>query len=225
MRKRQKQNVRSKNKQVSTDIPEETKRAFTRVLQLTDAFCTKYLNDDYRQLCEKMAIGLCEAGVPINKGKPVGWASGIVKALGRVNFLHNSRSSPYMSAAQIAEGFGVSQATMLAISKIIRDELDLIQMHPDWCVPALLENNPLVWMLKVNGIIMDIRVAPREAQEEAYRLGLIPYIPADREEARAESGADAKITKFPGGNDKTAHAELSQKPKDDSPGLFEGLQQ
>lgn len=32
----------------------------------------------------------------------------------------------------------------------------------------------------VNGFIIDIRTAPREVQELAYRKGLIPYIPADR---------------------------------------------
>jgi hypothetical protein len=31
---------------------------------------------------------------------------------------------------------------------------------------------------KVNGLIVDIRDMPREAQEEAFRRGLIPYIPS-----------------------------------------------
>ena len=37
-----------------------------------------------------------------------------------------------------------------------------------------------VWMLEVNGFLMDIRSAPRELQEVAFQKGLIPYIPADR---------------------------------------------
>ncbi len=37
-------------------------------------------------------------------------------------------------------------------------------------------------MLSVNGLLMDIRQAPREAQEVAFRKGLIPYIPADRQQ-------------------------------------------
>ncbi len=44
-----------------------------------------------------------------------------------------------------------------------------------------MDENPLVWILKVNGLLMDIRDAPREAQQVAYEQGLIPYIPADRE--------------------------------------------
>jgi hypothetical protein len=39
----------------------------------------------------------------------------------------------------------------------------------------------MVWMLNVNGIMMDVRYAPREVQEIAFQKGLIPYIPADRQ--------------------------------------------
>jgi hypothetical protein len=35
-------------------------------------------------------------------------------------------------------------------------------------------------MLNVNGLLMDVRHAPREVQEIAFQKGLIPYIPADR---------------------------------------------
>ncbi|GAB4533984.1 MAG: hypothetical protein Kow0063_16660 [Anaerolineae bacterium] len=38
----------------------------------------------------------------------------------------------------------------------------------------------MVWMLEVNGMIVDIRRMPREVQEIAYKKGSIPYIPADR---------------------------------------------
>ena len=37
----------------------------------------------------------------------------------------------------------------------------------------------MAWMIEVNGLIMDARRLPREIQEEAFRKGLIPYIPAD----------------------------------------------
>jgi hypothetical protein len=49
-----------------------------------------------------------------------------------------------------------------------------------------MADNPMVWMLEVNGFLMDIRHAPREAQEIAFEKGLIPYIPADREGTNEE---------------------------------------
>ncbi len=204
------------------DIPEKYEKVFTAVVELTDAFCEQYLDEDYRQLCEEMAMVIYLRELPSQRDKPAGWASGIVHAVGWVNFLQDPTLSPHMTSAQVAEGFGVSQGTMMAKSRIIRDELDLMQLDPDWCLPALLKDNPLVWMLEVNGFIMDIRIAPREVQEEAYRLGLIPFIPADEKEP--EPGTEAKIIKFPSGQNGTSRPESLRKSEDDGPELFQGLE-
>jgi hypothetical protein len=40
--------------------------------------------------------------------------------------------------------------------------------------------NPLVWMLSVDGFVIDIRYAPVELQRAAFAKGLIPFVPADR---------------------------------------------
>ena len=55
------------------------------------------------------------------------------------------------------------------------------QLDPNWTLPSRLGDKLLVWMLNVNGFMMDVRHAPREVQEIAFRKGLIPYIPADRQ--------------------------------------------
>jgi tetratricopeptide (TPR) repeat protein len=46
-------------------------------------------------------------------------------------------------------------------------------------VPSLIEQNPLAWIIQVNGLPVDARQMPREIQEEAYRKGLIPYVPSE----------------------------------------------
>ena len=66
-------------------------------------------------------------------------------------------------------------------AKLIRDLFDMYQMDPDWSLPSLIHKNPLIWMLEVNGLIVDVRHAPREVQEIAFEKGLIPYVPADRD--------------------------------------------
>jgi len=43
-----------------------------------------------------------------------------------------------------------------------------------WSRPSKMDENPMAWMVMVNGLIMDVRTLPREVQEEAYRKGLIP---------------------------------------------------
>ena len=44
----------------------------------------------------------------------------------------------------------------------------------------------MAWMIQVNGLIVDARHLPRDIQEEAFRKGLIPYIPADQTNESAE---------------------------------------
>lgn len=64
---------------------------------------------------------------------------------------------------------------------LIRKALRIRQFDHRWTLPSRMEDCLPIWLLTVNGISMDIRRAPREAQEVAFEKGLIPYIPADRE--------------------------------------------
>jgi Domain of unknown function (DUF6398) len=96
-----------------------------------------------------------------------------------VNFLFDASQTPHVPASQIANYFGLSSSTMQAKSKQIRDLLGMYQLDPDWTLPSMVDQNPLIWMLEVNGFIIDVRNAPREIQEEAFRKGLIPYIPGE----------------------------------------------
>ena len=184
------------------------------IADLTDAFCDAHLNEDYRELCEDLIGELWDISFPLYKGQVASWAGAIVHAVGWVNFLHDPNQSPHMTSAEIAAGFGMSQGTIVSKSKLIRDELDMIPLDPAWCTEAMLEHNPLVWMLEINGFIMDIRQAPREAQEEAYLSGLIPYIPADRQEppSKSDPGTGATILEFPSDQNKTPGSESSDEP-------------
>jgi hypothetical protein len=53
-------------------------------------------------------------------------------------------------------------------------------MDPAWMLPSIVDQNPLVWMAEVNGLLVDLREMPREVQEIAFAKGLIPYLPAGR---------------------------------------------
>ncbi len=60
---------------------------------------------------------------------------------------------------------------------MILDRLHSSPLDPKWSLPSRLSDNPMVWMLKVDGWILDVRQAPLELQEEAFRRGLIPFVP------------------------------------------------
>ena len=69
----------------------------------------------------------------------------------------------------------------LCRSKVVRTMLGMYQLDPNWSLSSRLQSNPLVWMLSVNGLMVDVRSMPREIQEIAFEKGYIPYIPDDRE--------------------------------------------
>jgi hypothetical protein len=163
---------------MSQTVPKEMQARFDEITQLTDAFSQAYLNDEYAQLCRQLTATLCrKRPSPLMRGKANTWACGIIHALGLVNFLYDSSQKPHVPSGQIADYFGLSSSTMQTKSKQIRDLLGMYQMDPDWTLPSKVDTNPLIWMLEVNGIIIDVRHAPRAIQEEAFRKGLIPYIP------------------------------------------------
>ena len=56
------------------------------------------------------------------------------------------------------------------------------RLSPEWTLPSQLADNPMVWMLRVNGLMVNIRHAPVELQRLAFEKGLIPYVPAERAE-------------------------------------------
>ncbi len=161
---------------------EATADVLATIIGMTDPFCREHLNDEYAVLCRQLAEKLArKRPSPLLSGSPNTWASGIVRTIGWVNFLDDSSQTPHMKMTDIDEGFGVSQASGSAKSKAIRDLLKVRRFDPDWTLPSRMDDNPLVWMLNVNGLIMDVRHAPREVQEIAFHKGLIPYIPADRQ--------------------------------------------
>ncbi|MBV8616238.1 MAG: hypothetical protein JOY66_21055, partial [Acetobacteraceae bacterium] len=112
---------------------------------------------------------------------PRTWACAIVYTLGQLNFLSDKSSQPHMAMADLCAAFGVGQSTAAAKAKAIRDALRTSRMDPTWMLQSFVDQNPLVWMAEVNGLLVDLRHMPREVQQIAYEKGMIPYIPADRE--------------------------------------------
>jgi hypothetical protein len=161
---------------------EQKDEALGVIIGLIDPFCREHLNEEYAVLCRKLAEKLArKRPSPLLQGSPNAWASGIVRAVGGVNFLHDKSQTPYMRSTDIDHYLGTSPSSGAAKLAAIRKMLKLHQLDPNWTLPSRLDDNPMVWMLQINGFMVDVRHAPREVQEIAFNKGLIPYIPADRQ--------------------------------------------
>ncbi len=170
-------------KKVKRNTSQEVQPALETIVSLTDQFCHERLNEEYVDMCRRLAEKLArKRPSPLLRGNPATWACGIVRTIGWVNFLDDSSGTPHMKLTAIDRAFGVAESTGQGKSKSIRTMLKIHQFEPAWTLPSRMDDNPRIWMLEVNGFVMDIRHAPRGAQEIAFKKGLIPYIPADRQD-------------------------------------------
>ena len=166
----------------SQAVPDPLRPVFETIVERTDAFCAAHLDEECAALCRELAAALArKRPSPVERGRPEIWAAGVISALAMVNFWYDRTQTPHTSHAQLCDFFGASSSTVTAKSKQIRTLFRMHQFDPDWTAPSKVGSNPMIWFLSVNGLIVDIRHMPREAQVVAFAKGLIPYIPADRQ--------------------------------------------
>lgn len=108
---------------------------------------------------------------PLLRGKESVWAAAAVHACGRVNFLDDSSQSPHCKSKVFYQHFGIGESTGQNKSKEIRDTLKMGQFSPEWTLPSRLTKNPMVWLVKVNGLLVDVRNAPVPLQRLAFERG------------------------------------------------------
>lgn len=162
----------------SKSVPKSMLSNYNAITAQTDMFCRAHLDEEYRELAQRMTAALCrKRPSPLASGQPRTWACGIVYVLGQINFLSDRATEPYMTTADLCAQFGVGQSTASAKARIISQALDTSRLNPDWSLPSVLDQNPFVWMAEVNGMLVDLRNMPREVQEIAFEKGIIPYIP------------------------------------------------
>jgi hypothetical protein len=150
------------------------------ILGMIDQFCRDHLNEEYLVLCRRLAEKLArKRPSPLLSGRPNTWACGIIRTIGLVNFLDDRSQTPHMKLTAIDKAFGVGESTGQGKSKAIRSMLKIRQFGYEWMLPSRMDKNPMIWMVEVNGFIMDIRNCPRAMQELAFQKGLIPYVPED----------------------------------------------
>ncbi len=165
----------------SENIPKPIQEKYQAIVDITDSFTKENMNEEYAQLIGYAVAALCrKRPSPIESGKAATWTCGATHAIGMVNFLFDKSQTPHIRSTDLYKKMGVGESTGQAKSKLIRDLLGMDPLDPNWTLLSHLDSNPMVWMLNVNGMLVDVRHLTRDLQEIAFEKGLIPYIPADR---------------------------------------------
>ncbi len=160
-------------------VPVALRPVFDEIIAITSSFCAEHLDEEYARLCAKLAAKLArKRPSPLQRGDRRIWAAGITYAIGRVNFLADPAQRPHLRTDELADLLGVKQATMANKGRLIMDTLGIGLLDPEYSRSDMLDQNPMVWMIQVDGLVVDARWLPEAMQVEAWRRGLIPYVPA-----------------------------------------------
>lgn len=156
-------------------VPQKSLYRFEELYDMLDQFGEKVSGMEFAFACMDLMVSLCvQYPDEICRGNAKGWAAGIVHALGIVNFLNDKSLETHVPVSDMYGFFGASNSTMLSRSKFIRDEFGMFPMDPLWSMPSVMLENPLLWTVEIDGIMVDLSQKSEEEQKKAVAKGLIP---------------------------------------------------
>jgi Domain of unknown function (DUF6398) len=158
-------------------VPVAVRPVFEEVAGIAADFCHEHLDGEYAQLSVALTAKLArKRPSPLLRGDRRIWASAVIYALGRVNFLSDPSQTPHLPTEQLARLLGVKQTTMAAKGRVVMDLLGLDHFDTEFCLPSRLASHPTAWWIAIDGLLYDARTLPLEIQTELARRGLIPGV-------------------------------------------------
>lgn len=166
---------------VELRIPTSVRPHAEGVIAVTDAVCGEHLDIVYADLCRRLVGKLArKRPSPLIRGDRNIWAAGVLYCLGQVNFIFDRSQSPHATADELSAWLGVKKTTMANKARLIRESAGVSDYNAEFIRPDVIESVGLVWLVLLDGMIVDARYLPLHLQIEAFDNGLIPYVPSIR---------------------------------------------
>jgi hypothetical protein len=96
-------------------------------------------------------------------------------------FYFDKTQEIHLTTKELASAFGISTSTAASKAAELKKMFKIDYFNSEWMLPELIEASPMIWMVQVNGFIVDIRDMPLEVQQQAFEMGIIPYVPGEKE--------------------------------------------
>lgn len=179
-------------------IPSQMQPIYNEIAGMIEEYCEKYLNEEYKTLCLRLLEKLCsKRPSPLLKGRYNTWAAGIVYAIASNNFIFDKSMSTHRTADELSRPFGIAPSTAGNKAGEIRKLVSISPWNTEWMLQELIEDNRAVWMLSVDGFIVDARDLPPDIQQEIVHRGLIPYVPSPKPEKQSADNPVPESAKLP----------------------------
>src|SRR5699024_1650120 len=136
------------------------------ILELTNSFCSQKLDEDYRQLCEKLVKKMGRKHeVPFKRGQLDIWAAGVVYAIGSINFLFDKSFEPHATPNDINDFFGTNKSTVSGKARTIKKMFNLGHFDSEFSTGEMQSSNPMSQMVMVDGFMVPLDSLPEEYQQ------------------------------------------------------------
>lgn len=113
-----------------------------QLIEMVSSFCCEKLDEEYMELSVKLVQKLArKREVPFKRGKLENWASGIIYALGQINFLFDDSFDPYATPDDICSYFGTKKSTASNKARDIRKLLNLKLGDEEFSTEMILNSN------------------------------------------------------------------------------------
>lgn len=94
--------ARMKQTENPDTVPTKMYEIFEELTNLTNGFCSQYLNKEYAEVIRKALAALCRKRIsPFQSGNTQTWAAGVVHAICMVNFGFDKSQNPSTSAKDL----------------------------------------------------------------------------------------------------------------------------
>ena len=155
-------------------IPSQTQPVYDVIAGMIEEYCEKYLNEEYKTLCLRLLEKLCrKRPSPLLKGRYNTRAAGMVYVIAANNFIFDKSMPIHRTAEELSRPFGIAPSTVGNKAGEIRELVSMLPWDTEWMLRELIEDDPAVWMLSVDGFIVDARDLPPDIQQEAARRAQI----------------------------------------------------
>jgi hypothetical protein len=141
------------------------------LIEMTDGFADRYLDEDYKMLCRKLIDKMSrKRQVPFLSGRLEIWAAAVIYALGQINFLFDKNFEPYVSATDLCNYLGTSQSTTSQKAKIIRDMFKMRYFDEEFSTERMQKENPLNEFVMIDGLIVPVSTVMKVLDEKEAQL-------------------------------------------------------
>ena len=162
-------------------VPKAMKFKYDELAAIIEKYCDEYLNMEYEDLCLHALGKLCrKRPSPLSSGRANTWAAGIIYAVAQNNFIFDKSQTIHMTAEELVEPFGLAKTTVSSKAAEIRKLLKIDHFNSEWVLASDIENNSALWYVMIDGLMVDARMLPMDMQIYCANKGLIPYVPALR---------------------------------------------